>query len=175
MHAKSDSDVTSLAPSSPRSPKRPLYYVQSPSRDSHDGDKSSTHATPAFNSPMESPSHPSYTRHSRSSSASRFSGTFRSSLGRKGSRKRNDKGWPECNVIEEEGDYDDLNGDKGLTRRCQILMILLAFVFIFLLFCLIIWGASRPFKAEIKLKVVFLTLYILWNYIKLLEYWFVLL
>lgn len=152
MHAKSDSDVTSLAPSSPRSPKRPLYYVQSPSRDSHDGDKSSTHATPAFNSPMESPSHPSYTRHSRSSSASRFSGTFRSALGRKGSRKRNDKGWPECNVIEEEGDYDDLYGDKGLTRRCQILMALLAFIFIFFLFCLIIWGASRPFKAEIRVK-----------------------
>lgn len=64
-------------------------------------------------------------------------------------------------MIEEEGDYDDLNGDKGLTRRCQILMALLAFIFIFLLFCLIIWGASRPFKAEIKVKVVFLTLYIL--------------
>jgi hypothetical protein len=42
MHTKSESDVTSLAASSPpRSPKRPPtihYYVQSPSRDSaHDG------------------------------------------------------------------------------------------------------------------------------------------
>ncbi|KAK9268662.1 hypothetical protein L1049_000419 [Liquidambar formosana] len=126
MHAKSDSDVTSLDPSSPRSPKRPVYYVQSPSRDSHDGDKSSTMhaATPVYNSPMESPSHPSYGRHSRTSSASRFSGTFRSGSGRKGNKKRNDKGWPECDVIEEEGSV----------------------------FCLIIWGASRPYKAQISVK-----------------------
>ncbi|KAA8540409.1 hypothetical protein F0562_024672 [Nyssa sinensis] len=101
MHTKSESDITSLAPSSP---SRPVYYVQSPSRDSHDGDKSSSmHATPNYNSPMESPSHPSFGRHSRNSSASRFSGIFRSSSGRKGGRKRNDKGWPECNVIVEEG------------------------------------------------------------------------
>ncbi|XWS11926.1 hypothetical protein CRYUN_Cryun37aG0047200 [Craigia yunnanensis] len=51
-------------------------------------------------SPMESPSHPSsFGPHSRNSSASRFSGIFRLSSGRKGNRKRNDKGWPECNVI----------------------------------------------------------------------------
>ncbi|KAK1265237.1 hypothetical protein QJS04_geneDACA022451 [Acorus gramineus] len=114
MHTKSESDVTSLAPSSPsRSPKRQAYYVQSPSRDSHDGDKSSSmQATPVYNSPMESPSHPSYGRHSRASSASRFSGTFRSSSGRKANRKRNDKGWPECNVIQEEGSYDDLDDDR---------------------------------------------------------------
>lgn len=149
MHAKSDSDVTSLAPSSPRSPKRPVYFVQSPSRDSNDGDKSSTmHATPAFNSPMESPSHPSYGRHSRASSASRVSGTF------KGSRKRsNDKGWPECKVIEEEGDYNGLYGEKGFSRRCQILMALLGFVVIFSIFCLILWGASRPYKARVTVKV----------------------
>ncbi|XP_050373047.1 uncharacterized protein LOC126790743 [Argentina anserina] len=148
MHAKSDSDVTSLAPSSPRSPKRPVYYVQSPSRDSNDGDKSSTmHATPAFNSPMESPSHPSYGRHSRASSASRVSGTF------KGSRKRgNEKGWPECKVIEEEGDYDGLYGEKGISRRCQILMALMGFIVIFSIFCLILWGASRPYKARVTVK-----------------------
>lgn len=154
MHAKSDSDVTSLAPSSPRSPKRPAYFVQSPSRDSHDGDKSSSmQATPAFNSPMESPSHPSYGRHSRASSASRFSGNFRSSSGTKGGRKGNDKGWPECKVIEEEGDYGDMYRDKKLSRRCQIFIGLFGFVVIFTIFCLIIWGASRPYKAQITLKV----------------------
>ena len=155
IHAKSDSDVTSLDPSSPRSPKRPVYYVQSPSRDSHDGDKSSSmQATPAFNSPMESPSHPSYGRHSRTSSASRFSGNFRSSSGREVSRKRNDKGWPECDVIEEEGNYDEFYRDKEVTRRCQILLALLGFVLIFSIFCLILWGASRPYKARISLKVI---------------------
>ncbi|XP_042499002.1 uncharacterized protein LOC122077204 [Macadamia integrifolia] len=154
MHAKSDSDVTSLAPSSPsRSPKRPVYYVQSPSRDSHDGDKSSSmQTTPVYNSPMESPSHPSYGRHSRASSASRFSGTFRSSSGRKANRKRNDKGWPECNVIQEEGSYDDLYGDTGFSRRCQALIALLGFVLLFSVFSLIIWGASRPYRAEIVVK-----------------------
>lgn len=149
MHVKTDSDVTSSVPSSPRSPKRPLYYVQSPSRDSHDGDKSSSiQATPAYNSPNESPSHPSYSRHSRASSASRFSGTL------KKGRKRNDKGWPECDVIEEEGDYGEFYGrDKGLSRRCQVFMGVLGFVVVFSVFCLIIWGASRPYKAQIAVKV----------------------
>ncbi|KAK9142585.1 hypothetical protein Syun_011985 [Stephania yunnanensis] len=161
MHAKFESDVTSLAPSSPsRSPKRPVYYVQSPSRDSHDGDKSSSmQATPVYNnSPMESPSHPSYGRHSRASSASGFWGPVSSSSGRKGggggggSRKRNDKGWPECNVIQEKGDYGDLDGDRGISRRCQVLIALLGFVLLFTVFSLILWGASRPYKAEIVMK-----------------------
>lgn len=151
MHAKSDSDVTSLAASSPpRSPKRAVYYVQSPSRDSHDGDKSSSmQATPVYNSPMESPTHPSYGRHSRASSASRFSGTF----GHKGSQKRlNEKGWPECNVIQEEGSYDDLDEDRGLSRKCQVAIAFVGFVLLFTVFCLIIWGAARPYKADVVVK-----------------------
>ncbi|CAI9767190.1 unnamed protein product [Fraxinus pennsylvanica] len=154
LHTKSESDITSLAPSSPpRSPKRPEYFVQSPSRDSHDGDKSSSmHATPNFNSPMESPSHPSFGRHSRNSSASRFSGIFRSSSGRKGNRKRNDKGWPECNVILEEGNYDEFDDDKAFTRRCQALMGVCGFIVLFTVFCLIIWGAARPYKPEVSVK-----------------------
>ncbi|GER48347.1 late embryogenesis abundant protein [Striga asiatica] len=154
QHTKSESDITSLAASSPsRSPKRAIYYVQSPSRDSHDGDKSSTvHATPNFASPIESPSHPSFGRHSRNSSASRFSGIFRSSSGRKMGRKRNEKGWPECNVIVEEGNYDEFDDEKAYTRRCQALMAILGFFVLFTVFCLIIWGAGRPFKAEVAVK-----------------------
>ncbi|CAN6570699.1 hypothetical protein ACFX13_025603 [Malus domestica] len=156
MHStKSESDITSLAASSPsRSPKAPVYYVQSPSRDSHDGDKSSSmHATPIYNnSPMESPSHPSFGRHSRNSSASKFSGIFRSSSGRKGgSKQRNDKGWPECKVIMEDGAYDEFK-DNSLSRRVQVLIALLSFVLLFTVFCLIIWGASRPYKAEVVVK-----------------------
>ncbi|KAG8379961.1 hypothetical protein BUALT_Bualt07G0144000 [Buddleja alternifolia] len=154
LHTKSESDITSLAPSSPsRSPKRAVYYVQSPSRDSHDGDKSSSmHATPNFNSPMESPSHPSFGRHSRNSSASRFSGIFRSSSGRKGGRKRNDKGWPECNVIVEEGNYDDFDDEKAYKRRCQALMAIFGFIVLFTVFCLIIWGAGRNYRAEVAVR-----------------------
>ncbi|KAG2604406.1 hypothetical protein PVAP13_4NG060200 [Panicum virgatum] len=139
MHAKSESDVTSLAASSPpRSPKRAggvgggnNYYVQSPSRESHDGGykSSSMQATPVFNSPNESPSHPSYGRHSRSSSVSRFSGNLRKGAG--GERKAlNDKGWPECNII----------------------LGFLTFVLLFTVFCLIIWGAARPYEPEVIVK-----------------------
>ncbi|GAV78435.1 LEA_2 domain-containing protein [Cephalotus follicularis] len=158
LHTKSDSDVTSLSSSSPRSPKRAVYYVQSPSRDSHDEDKStSTMQAPtpsSFNSPMESPSHPSYGA-LRESSASRFSGPFRSSSSstRKG-RKRNDKGWP---VIEEEGDFGDFyygtnNYGNGFSRKCHFLIGLLGFLLLFPLFCFIIWGASRPYKPQITLE-----------------------
>ncbi|KAK4773500.1 hypothetical protein SAY87_028519 [Trapa incisa] len=153
LSAKSESDITSLAPSSPsRSPKRHVYYVQSPSRDSHDGDKSSSmQATPIYNSPMDSPSHPSFGRHSRNSSASRFSGIFRSSSGRKGNRKRNDKGWPECNAILEEGPYDEFE-EKKFIRWLQALIALFSFVILFTIFCLIIWGASLPYKAEVTVR-----------------------
>lgn len=154
MHA-TDSDMTSLDTSSHGSPKRAVYYVQSPSRDSNDdGDKSSSaHATPAFNSPMDSPSHPSYDRHSRASSASRFSGNFRSGSGGKPNRKRNDNGWPNCDVIQEEGNNDELYGDRrGLSRSCQLLIAVLGFAAIFSVFCLILWGASRPYKARVSVK-----------------------
>ncbi|WCJ42483.1 Late embryogenesis abundant protein group 2 [Euphorbia peplus] len=154
MHGQSDSDLTSLAPSSPRSPKRPVYYVVSPSRDSHDEDKSSSiHPTPT-----DSPSHPSYGRHSRASSGSRVSGPYGSSAassvnnGRKGRSKRHDKGWRECNVIDEEADYDDLYTSKGFHRRIRVFIGIFGFVGIFTVFCLVIWGASRPFKPEIRVK-----------------------
>ncbi|KAH7286044.1 hypothetical protein KP509_33G056400 [Ceratopteris richardii] len=75
MHAKSDSEVTSLPGSSPSHSPRlqhhqqgggaalsrpfpPAYFVQSPSRDSHDGDsKLSFQSTPLL-SPVGSPLHP---------------------------------------------------------------------------------------------------------------------
>lgn len=70
IHIKTDSDDTSCATSSSSSPKRPIYYVQSPS----DEDKSSSiQTTPTYTSPMESPSHNSFGSHSRACSGSRFS------------------------------------------------------------------------------------------------------
>ncbi|KAM1037143.1 hypothetical protein ACFX2J_031743 [Malus domestica] len=61
MHTKTDSEVTNLAPSSPtRSPSRcPIYYVQSASRDSHNGEKTATsfQSTPII-SPSGSPPTP---------------------------------------------------------------------------------------------------------------------
>ncbi|XP_051152705.1 uncharacterized protein LOC127266489 [Andrographis paniculata] len=161
-HSKSDSDVTSLAASSPpRSPPPPkrggavLYYVQSPS---HDGDKFSVHTTSNFVSPMESPSHPSVGRHSRNSSSTRFSGIFRSLSGRRPPAGKaaappqppNDKGWPECNVIMEEGNYEEYEEDKKFTRWCQAVIAAAAFLALFTVFCLVIWSAARPYEAEVS-------------------------
>ncbi|XP_073014056.1 uncharacterized protein [Typha latifolia] len=153
MHAKTDSEVTSLAPSSP---PRPVYYVQSPSRDSHDGEKTTTsfHSTPIL-SPAGSPphSHSSVGRHSRESSSSRFSGSIKPNsskvnpngdVGRGGrGRGKGEKGWKECAVIEEEGLLEEGEERKGVPRRCYVLGFVLAFFVLFFFFALILWGASH--------------------------------
>ncbi|KFK44646.1 hypothetical protein AALP_AA1G285700 [Arabis alpina] len=166
MHAKTDSEVTSLAASSPtRSPpRRPVYYVQSPSRDSHDGEKTATsfHSTPVL-SPMGSPPHSqsSMGRHSRESSSSRFSGSLKP-----GSRKVNpndgakrkghggEKQWKECAIIEEEGLLDDGERDRGVPRRCYVLAFIVGFFILFGFFSLILYGAAKPQKPKITVKTI---------------------
>ncbi|VVA12073.1 PREDICTED: Late embryogenesis abundant [Prunus dulcis] len=164
MHAKTDSEVTSLAASSPtRSPRRPVYYVQSPSRDSHDGEKTTTsfQSTPVL-SPVGSPphSHSSVGRHSRESSSTRFSGSLKP-----GSRKINpndgsrhhrkgQKPWKEQAVIEEEGLLEGEEGSKGFPRRCYFPAFVLGFFLLFSMFSLILWGASKPMKPKITMKSV---------------------
>ncbi|KAK7251690.1 hypothetical protein RIF29_35105 [Crotalaria pallida] len=153
MHAKTDSEVTSLDASSPtRSPRRPVYYVQSPSRDSHDGEKTTTsfHSTPVL-SPMGSPphSHSSLGRHSRQSSSSRFSGSRK--LNNNSNRKQNKT----IDVIDEE----DLllqndEQDRSLSRRYYFLAFVLGFFVLFSFFSLILWGASRPMKPKITVKSI---------------------
>uniref|UniRef100_A0A6M2EP60 Uncharacterized protein n=1 Tax=Populus davidiana TaxID=266767 RepID=A0A6M2EP60_9ROSI len=165
MHAKTDSEVTSLAPSSPtRSPRRPVYYVQSPSRDSHDGEKTTTsfHSTPVL-SPMGSPphSHSSVGRHSRESSSSRFSGSLKPGSRKispndasRGGQGKGQKQWKECDVIEEEGLLEDEERRKGFPRRCYFLAFVLGFFILFSLFSLILWGASKPQKPKITMKSI---------------------
>lgn len=173
IQVKSECDSTSITPSS--SPKRPVYYVQSPSRDSHeDGDKSSAsqsiQTTPAYNSsssPMDySPSYPSTygrtTSNYRSSSASRVSGHWRWS---KVNRKRNSKQWwRECRVVgvengavfyDDDDDNDEIYEDEREESRGRpyFLIIFLGFSLVFTAFCLIIWGASKPYKAHIRMMV----------------------
>ncbi|KAJ0973283.1 hypothetical protein J5N97_021242 [Dioscorea zingiberensis] len=165
MHAKTDSEVTSLAPSSPtRSPRRPVYYVQSPSRDSHDGEKTtaSFHSTPVI-SPAGSPPHSnsSVGRHSRESSSSRFSGSLKPGSRKVtpndggGGARKGGKHWKECAVIEEEGLLEDEDDNKGMIpRRCYYLAFLLGFLLLFSMFALILWGASRSQKPEITMKSI---------------------
>ncbi|KAG8045764.1 hypothetical protein GUJ93_ZPchr0008g11669 [Zizania palustris] len=154
--ATSESDMTSLATSSPsRSPKRAAYYVQSPSRDSHDdGDKSSsTQATPAYNSPLDSPSHQSFGRHSRVSSASRFSGNLRSASGSRAGRKRmNAKGWRDVDAIEEEEVYDEFDDGHEPSRCCVFAFRFSLTVLAFTLLCLVIWGVARHYKPGVVVK-----------------------
>ncbi|XP_016505564.1 uncharacterized protein LOC107823438 [Nicotiana tabacum] len=168
MHAKTDSDVTSsLAPSSPDHNRRPVYYVQSPSRDSHDGEKTTTsfHSTPVI-SPMGSPphSHSSVGRHSRESSSSRFSGSLKpgsrkispndaAAAGGRNHRK-GQKPWKECDVIEEEGLLEDDQYSKPLPRRCYFLAFIVAFFILFSFFALVLWGASRPQKPKITMRSI---------------------
>ncbi|MQL79401.1 hypothetical protein Taro_011845 [Colocasia esculenta] len=168
MHAKTDSEVTSSEPSSPtRSPRPPVYYVQSPSRDSHDFEKTtnSLHSSPAGSPPR---SNSSVGRHSRESSSTRFSGSLKSGSavgsrkvspnevgGGGGGRGRKQKAWAKkCAVIEEEGLLEDESDEKGLPRRCYILFFVLAFVVLFSIFSLILWGASRSQKPQITMKSI---------------------
>ncbi|PON65064.1 Late embryogenesis abundant protein [Parasponia andersonii] len=165
MHAKTDSEVTSLAPSSPtRSPRRHVYYVQSPSRDSHDGEKTATsfHSTPVL-SPVGSPphSHSSVGRHSRESSSTRFSGSLKPGSRKispndasRGGSTKGQKPWKECDVIEEEGLLESEDREKGLPRRCYFLAFVLGFFVLFSFFSLILWGASKPMKPKITVQSI---------------------
>ncbi|XP_019152678.1 PREDICTED: uncharacterized protein LOC109149390 [Ipomoea nil] len=165
MHAKTDSEDTSLAPSSPDHNRRPVYYVQSPSRDSHDGEKTtmSFHSTPVL-SPTGSPPHSSVGHHSRESSSTRFSGSLKpgsrkitpndAGSGAGGHSRKGQKPWKECDVIEEEGLLEEDRSRKTLPRRCYVLFFVLGFFVLFSFFALILWGASRPQKPKISMKTI---------------------
>lgn len=50
-----------------------------------------------------------------------------------------------------EGSYKGLSdGDRGLSRRCQILSGFVSFVLLLTVICLIVWGAARPYVREKK-------------------------
>ncbi|KAK6924048.1 Late embryogenesis abundant protein, LEA_2 subgroup [Dillenia turbinata] len=137
MHAKTDSEVTSIALSSPsRSPKRPVYYVQSPSRDSHDGEKTTITATTSFHStPVLSPTgspHHSQSSLGRHSSSTRFSGSLKPGGSRKiesNGRHNRDKysRKTEFTAIEEEGLLLDDDENRGIPRRCYFLAFIVGF------------------------------------------------
>ncbi|XP_022132905.1 uncharacterized protein LOC111005632 [Momordica charantia] len=160
--AKTDSEVSSLTPSSPtRSPssRRPVYYVQSPSRDSHDGEKTtnSFHSSPVL-SPMGSPPHShsnsSLGPHSRDSSSTRFSASVKPGSRKPAATHKIPKPWKRFDAIEEERLLEDDGGSDGFTRRCYFLAFVISFVVLFSLFSLILWGASRPQKPVILMKSI---------------------
>ncbi|QCD88801.1 uncharacterized protein LOC114168714 [Vigna unguiculata] len=153
MHTKSDSEVTSnsMEQSSPaRSPpRRPLYYVQSPSN--HDVEKMSYGS-----SPMGSPHHhfhylSSPIHHSRESSTSRFSASLKN--------PRNfSSNWKKLHPHpQHDADHDD-DADDGddLDRSSRNLRLyfcfFLLFLMLFTLFSVILWGASKSYKPRLIVK-----------------------
>lgn len=160
MHRKTDSDVTNnsmeqSSSSPPRSPpRRPLYYVQSPSN--HDVEKMSYGSSPVGSPPhqnfhyyLSSPIH-----HSRESSTSRFSASL------KNPRNITSSSWKKLHNrnghddIDQEDDEDD-DSVYDSTRNVRLYFcFFLLFVLLFTLFSLILWGASKSFKPRVFLKSI---------------------
>jgi hypothetical protein len=150
MHVKSDSEVTSMdqGSSPPRSPRRPVYFVQSPSN--HDVEKMSYGS-----SPMGSPHHYyhcSPIHHSRESSTSRFSASLKN--------PRNPSAWkklqkePESDA-DDDDDEDGVGGYGGLSRNVRLyICFVFLFVTLFTAFSLILWGASKSYKPKVFVKVL---------------------
>lgn len=155
MHTKSDSEVTSnsIEQSSPaRSPpRRPLYYVQSPSN--HDVEKMSFGS-----SPMASPHHhfhyylSSPIHHSRESSTSRFSASLKNPRNFSSSWKKLHPHPNHDGDLDEDDDDDDAFNNSSRNVRLYFCFFLL-FVLLFTLFSLILWGASKSYKPRIIVKV----------------------
>ncbi|KAF5449053.1 hypothetical protein F2P56_029540 [Juglans regia] len=148
MHAKSDSEVTSVDQglSPPRSPRRPVYFVQSPSN--HDVEKMSYGS-----SPMGSPHHYyhcSPIHHSRESSTSRFSASLKN--------PRNPSAWKKIQKEpQSDDDCDDDDHEGGVFEGpCRRVRLYFFFVFLFLLlftiFSLILWGASKSYEPKVFVK-----------------------
>ncbi|CAK7329407.1 unnamed protein product [Dovyalis caffra] len=156
MHAKTDSDGTSLDTSwPPRSPRRPIYYVQSPSN--HDVEKMSYGSSPNL-SPPHLYYHCSPIHHSRESSTSRFSNSLKF--------PRSLSAWKHIRIDDQDGaDHDGGDDDKdggGGARNVRLYFIgFLIFVLLFTVFCLILWGASKAYTPEILVKnIVFENFYV---------------
>ena len=150
MHAKSDSEVTSLdASSPPRSPRRPLYYVQSPSQ--HDVEKMSYGS-----SPLGSPHHYhcSPIHHSRESSTSRFSASVKNSKHASAWKKIHRDLELRAAADAEDDDDDDDDFYTAADGRVRLYLCLaFAFVVLFTVFSLILWGAGRSYKPKIIVEV----------------------
>lgn len=148
MHAKTDSEGTSVETSwPPRSPpRRPIYYVQSPSN--HDVEKMSYGSSPT-GSPAHHYYHCSPIHHSRESSTSRFSASLKN--------PRRLSAYKHVQIDRENDDDDDeMDGEnRGPSRNVRLVICgVLGFVVLFATFSLILWGASKSYKPKIIVKVM---------------------
>ncbi|KAH0449255.1 hypothetical protein IEQ34_023055 [Dendrobium chrysotoxum] len=152
MHRQSDSDLTSLAASSPpRSPRRPVYYVMSPSN--LDNEKLSIFGLSPAGSPVhqhynQHPTHHRYAsspiHHSRESSTTRFSASLRNGYWRKVPQEIHG------------GDQEDVEKEEEEEERWgfrfYVVMFVVGFFLLFSLFSIILWGASKAYEPKITIK-----------------------
>lgn len=153
MHAKTDSEGTSIDASwPPRSPRRPVYYVQSPSN--HDAEKMSYGSSPTASPINHHYYHCSPIHHSRESSTSRFSASLKN--------PRNLSAWKHVQIghggddddEDDDGEMDGRDGRKANNIRLYLCLVFL-FCVLFAVFSLILWGASRSYQPKIFVKVRF--------------------
>ncbi|KAE8698756.1 putative multicopper oxidase [Hibiscus syriacus] len=156
MHAKTDSEGTSVDASwPPRSPRRPVYYVQSPSN--HDVEKMSYGSSPTA-SPTHHYYHCSPIHHSRESSTSRFSASLKNPGGLS-AWKHVQLGRGDGDDNDDDDEMDGRDGSKADKVRLYLCLVFLFFV-LFTVFSLILWGASRSYKPKILVKhIVFESLH----------------
>jgi hypothetical protein len=150
-HAKTDSDITSLAASSPpRSPRRPAYYVMSPSPADHE--KFSLAGSTPGGSPIHHFQKPRYFNspiyHSRESTT----GLSFSLKHGSGPWHKLSQGAESSGLGGEETEEEGLERDRSSSVRCYA-CALLCFVLFFTLFSLILWGASKAYKPVVVVKV----------------------
>lgn len=133
----SESDYTSIVPSTSSSPAAAAYYIQSPCTDSHDeADKCS----PYYNSFLRT------STHSVTTDSSRVSGPR---------CKWNDRKRGYFEVVDEEKCYGDDGTEyhRGSSSLLRSFVVLLSFGVIFTAFCLVYWAASRPYSVRVKVQV----------------------
>ncbi|KAJ3680455.1 hypothetical protein LUZ60_016733 [Juncus effusus] len=110
-----------------------MYYVMSPS-----------------STPNASPVHHYQIHHSRESTTGRFSGSLKNGGGGLPWQKLPHGGAePSCGDLEEEEEEEEKDG--GSPVRCYA-CVLVSFVLVFMLFSLILWGASKSYKPIIHIK-----------------------
>lgn len=152
MHASTDSEMTSLAPSSPPPPRRPAYYVTSPSHP--DGERVSLDGSANGGFPIH-PNHHHYAsssfHHSLETSAVCSSAPRKHSSWRKIPDFRLRLGGPNAGDVDEEEIEDRKWG-----FRCHVILFLLGFALLFALFCLLLWKVGESYKPEISIKVLIL-------------------
>lgn len=142
-HPTRDSDATSLEYSSTTTPpRRPIYYVMSPTNAHRNADRVSFGRCSASASPYQ-PHHLYYasspTEDSRGSSDTRFSTPL--------------KYRPSSTAWRKIEDEDDDHGDP-VPSRCYVAWLFLGFVLLlFALFFLVLWGVSKFYKPHVFVKV----------------------